>query len=255
MFALLAELPTTDVFMTEVGRYEPPTNKPVTPAGEAYLLYRNPAWVIYPDDLVRHANNDTLPDALFGGFYRLVFLDAAQRNVVYARTDQSVETVPERTPPISGEPGPRHTRHARGRERRREYLAQTVGATFPGCADDRRVTVAPRYSAQIVFADENEPVYELYVDLLVASAAMTVSLTLIDGAGLQVQRPSIDLEPNRARRFTRVLPAAVRARARAGRGRDADRVPARLTIGDLRVQGQTRALADYVHRMLRFPAP
>ena len=33
-----ADVPTTDVYMTEVGRFEPPTNRPVHRAGEAYLL-------------------------------------------------------------------------------------------------------------------------------------------------------------------------------------------------------------------------
>ena len=40
--------------MTEVGRYEPPTNKPVHRAGEAYLLVpRARSSLIYPADLVR----------------------------------------------------------------------------------------------------------------------------------------------------------------------------------------------------------
>jgi hypothetical protein len=31
--------------------------------------------------------------------------------------------------------------------------------------------------------------------------------------------------------------------------------PARLSIGDFRVQGQTRALSAYIQRTLQFPAP
>ena len=48
-----------------------------------YLLDAGyPAWVIDPDDLVRHANHDNIPEELFGGYYRFAFMDAAGRNAV-----------------------------------------------------------------------------------------------------------------------------------------------------------------------------
>jgi hypothetical protein len=250
-----AELPTTDVFMTEVGRYEPPTNKPVHRAGEAYLLYREPAWVIYPDDLVRHANGDRIPAALFGGYYRLAFIDAARRNVVYRRTDQSVE--PFKTEPRRFVENLAHVTHIKRVTVNGAPIGErSVGPALPWLREGvDRVTVAPRYIADVVFADEDEAVYELYVDLLAANAPLTLSLTLVDHAGATVHRATVHVERNRTRGFYAVLPAPVHARRVLMEAATQTGETARLTIGDLRVQGQTRSLAEYITRVLRFPAP
>jgi hypothetical protein len=250
-----AELPTTDVFMTEVGRYEPPTNKPVHTAGEAYILYRDPAWVIYPTDLLRHSNNDAIPDALFGEFYRLAFIDAARRNAVYARTGQSVS--PFKTEPRRFLENLAHVTHVTHAAVNGVAMPpDAVGPAFPWLRGRLgRVTVAPRYTAQVVFANADEAVYELYAELIAPSDAMTFSVTLVNGGGIHVHRESIELERTTLRRLYVVLPAAVRAQRVLVEAVTRTGQTGRLSIGDLRVQGQTPALADYIQRTLSFPAP
>jgi hypothetical protein len=250
-----AELPTTDGFMTEVGRYEPPTNKPVHTAGQAYLLYRHPAFVMYPHDLVWRANNNTTPDALFGGYYRFVFVDPAGRNVLYARTDRSVR--PFTTDPHQFLENLAHVTHVRRASVNGATVPQRdITTAFPWLRENTgRVTVAPRYSAEVTFANEDEPVYQVFVSWLSAHAPMTVTVTLEDGAGSGVFQHRIELAEGRPGGFHSVLPTAVRVRRVRIEAEAHTGTPARLSIGDFRVQGQTRALAAYIQRTLQFPAP
>jgi len=48
---------------------------------------------------------------------------------------------------------------------------------------------------------------------------------------------------------------AVRARLLTIDAESSQHADSHLTLGDLRVQGQSAALRDYVRRYLRFPAP
>jgi hypothetical protein len=250
-----AELPTTDVFMTEVGRYAPPTNKPVHTAGQAYLLYRHPTFVMYPSDLVRNANNNTIPDALFGDYYRFVFLDPAGRNVLYVRTDRSVR--PFTTDPHQFLENLAHVTHVRRASVNGSAVPQRdITAVFPWLREKTgRVTVAGRYSADVTFANEDEPVYQVFVSWLSTHAPVTVTVTLEDGAGAGVFQQRVELDKGRSRGFHSVLPMAVRARRVRIEAEAHTAAPARLSIGDVRVQGQTRALAAYIQRTLQFPAP
>jgi hypothetical protein len=250
-----ARLPTTDLLMTEVGRYEPPTNKPVQRAGEAYLLYRDPAFVIYPAALVRHANEQRIPDALFGGYYRFAFEDKAERNVVYIRGSQSV--VPFKTDATRFLENLAHVTHVRRASVNGATVPQRdISTTFPWLRENTgRVTVAPRYSADVTFASEDEPVYQVFVSRLSAHAPMTVTVTLEDGAGTSLFQQKVELVERRPGGFHWVLPTAVRVRRVRIEAEAHTGTPARLSIGDFRVQGQTRALSAYIQRTLQFPAP
>lgn len=250
-----ARLPTTDLLMTEVGRYEPPTNKPVQRAGEAYLLYREPAFVIYPATLVRSANHHRIPDALFGGYYRFAFEDKARRNVVYIRGSQSV--APFKNDPRQFLENLAHVTHITRASINGTAVAQhSINGAFPWLRE--RIghgVIAGQYSAEVTFANEDQPVYQVHVNLLSATAAVTVTITLVDAAGRSVYRQDFALEPGDAQRFHAVLPAAVGARRMRVEVTAHTSEAARFSLGDLRVQGQTRALADYIRSSLRFPAP
>ena len=107
----------------------------------------------------------------------------------------------------------------------------------------------------MTFADSDEAVYEVHVDLLLASQPLTVRVSLQDGSGAAAYIGTVVLEANRAQALRALLPQAVYARRLHVEATTAGGGSARLSISDLRVQGQTRALAKYIHRALRFPAP
>ncbi len=250
-----ADMPTTDVYMTEVGRFEPPTNRPVHRAGEAYLLYREPKFLMYPSDLVRNANDNVLPAELLGGYYRFLFLDSVERNVVYVRTDRSVKAF--RTEPRRFLENLAHVSHIRQAIVNGGSVArQSVHRAFPWLREGMaRITVAGRYSADMTFAESDEAVYEVHVDMLQASQPLTVQVSLQDSSGVVAYAGAVVLEANRAQGLHALLPQAVYARRLHVEATTAGGGSARLSISDLRVQGQTRALATYIHRTLRFPAP
>ena len=64
-----------------------------------------------------------------------------------------------------------------------------------------------------MFATEDEPVYEVYVNLIAPSSPVTFTITLFDQGMVPVHRESVDLKANRKPEGgSPVLPAAVRAR-------------------------------------------
>jgi hypothetical protein len=70
-----------------------------------------------------------------------------------------------------------------------------------------------------------------------------------------VFRQVIEVEAGKPRGMFRVLPIPMRASRLRIEAVAPTGEPVRLAIGDVRVQGQTRALAEYIGRTLRFPAP
>jgi hypothetical protein len=131
-----------------------------------------------------------------------------------------------------------------------------ISAAFPWLLERRgRVAVVRQYSADLVFADEDESIYQVFVNQLGTSAAVTVTITLLDGAGRSVYRQAWPLEPGEPRRLHVELPAPVAARRMRLDATTHTGEPVRLLLDDLRLQGQTRALAEYVRSSLRFPAP
>ena len=82
-----ADVPTTDLYFTEVGRYAPLTNKRMLRPINAYLLYENVKFVMSRTDILRRANYDQIPKALLGGEYELVATDPGKLNAVYRRSE------------------------------------------------------------------------------------------------------------------------------------------------------------------------
>jgi len=250
-----ADLPVTDLFMTEVGRYSPPADKPVMDASKAYLLYRRPAFLIYPEDLLRSANFDRIPRTMLGDAYRVVFRDESRRNVVYQRT--TPENEPFRVDARDFAENLAHVTHV------------TRAAVNGGVLPRSRLTTALRYlregtdrieathgyTADVTFGDEDELVFALYVDELRANHPVTVALALFDGTGDTVRHTRIELAGGERRRIYERLADTVRARRLRVDITNSGTEAATLTVSDIRVMGQSRRLAAFVARTLRFPPP
>jgi hypothetical protein len=250
-----AKLPTTDVFFTEVGRYEPVTDKPVFRAGEAYLLYREPRFLVVPEDLLRKANMNRIPDEVLGGFYRILFRDSSRNNVVYARTELNVAEF--KTQPRRFLENLVHVSHLKaGRINGAPVPTDQLQAGFPWLRDEgARFTVSNGYRVDLEFADQDEAMYEAHIDRLLATKPLTVVLTLQSCTGRVSYQKRIDVAANSTRDFRDYLPVPIGACRLALEVAGVDQNEARLEIHDLRIQGQTRELAAYIRRNLIFPAP
>ena len=248
-----AELPTTDVYFTEVGRYAPLTNSPNVRASQAYLLYDNVQFVLARTDILVRANADVIPRSLFGGYYELVELDRDRENAIYRRTAKRAdeyETNPQaflenvahvsyiRSASINGVAVP-----PADYKERLSFLADRTGAF--GFTSTLEISVQ--------FAAGDEMVRRVSAEAARTSGPSTLKLTLLTADGKPVHAAVFELDG----RHPVNVQSAVADGTRASRLRleFSSAGAARATLTDVRVLGQTPALEDYVRRRLRFPAP
>jgi hypothetical protein len=248
-----ADLPTTDLYFTEVGRYAPLTNSPTLRAGHAYLLYENARFVIARTDILWRANGDEIPAALFGGFYDLVQVDASGENAIYRRSGKSAgEYV---TDPSAFDENVAHVSYVR--------RATIDGVAVPRTELQRRLAFlrdeasdfrVPRaVTVTVDFADRDEYVREVAVRQMSGTPGAIVTIALVDTGGRTVHRASVVLSGS-----VQESRSAVRQRSAARRlvlQLESPGGDAHVRITDLRVQGQRQALADFIRRRLPFPAP
>lgn len=249
-----ADLPTTDVYYTEVGRYTPLTDTPVITAAHAYLLYRHTRMIISRTDLLTRANGGHIPSMLLDGYYRLVAVDASGANALYERTDKRADAY-RRDPTLF-----RQNLAHFSRVRRVDWDGRTLDDSEVGPAlpflrwQTGKVHVHGSTRIAVRFADHDEDVYALYAaGLWTDGGAVGLTLTLYNEQGRPVARVAAQPDASPAPELQR-FDHAVRARtigieAFAADG-DAD-----LFIKDLEVSGQSAVLKAYVNRMLKFPVP
>ncbi|MEN3340131.1 MAG: arabinofuranosyltransferase [Acidobacteriota bacterium] len=250
-----ADLPSTDVYFTEVGRYAPLTNRQPVRAGHAYLLYQNVRYVMSRTDILRRANAGVIPAALFGGYYELVTTDADAQNAVYRRTARPADEFS--TSPDAFVENLAHVSYLR-RARMNGVAIEpaSLAMRLPFTHDDAATVQVPgRFAVDLVFAAADERVREMTVEETRMDAPGMLSLTLIGTDGRTAARYTLPLDAGRAQPVRVVLPPETAANRLLLELSSASGEATRARISDLRVQGQTPALARYVRERLRFPRP
>jgi len=248
----VAKMPTTDVIFTETGRYSPLTNLPSLRAANAYLLYREPAYVLARAVNLRTANRGRVPEQILDSRYQLQFVDGPAGNAVYARTAAPVE--PFQTNPNTFLENLAHT----SRVRRALWFGKVVAperylVDLGFLAGDRtNLTVDQREQVLVHFADQDLPVHELHLNDVSASHAVLVVVTLEGLDGGRRHRTEFQVERQTGRNLHVYLPEPVLAARLTVDLVNLAPEPANVRLFDLRVQGQTLALAAHV-RALPFP--
>jgi hypothetical protein len=249
----VAGLPTTDVYFTEVGRYSPLTDAPVLRAAHAYLLYLDVKAIAARTDLLTKANGGHVPPTILDDYFRLSAMDASGQNAMYVRTDKPADRF--RTDPAMIQENLAHTSRLRRVQTDGEPVADSaIGPLLPFLRDQNgQLQVPGRLHLDIRFADRDEDVFMLYARALSARTEMTVTFRLYNAAGQRVAEVPVHAGPE----MKSVMQSfgAVRARLLTIDAESSQHADSHLTLGDLRVQGQSAALRDYVRRYLRFPAP
>ena len=247
-----AELPTSDVIFTEVGRYSAMTGKPVLRAADAYLMYRAPTFIVEPHNWITGANNGDTPRQIFGGRYELLPREVDEMPDIYVRRAPLDEF---RTRPdlffenlvhissvlgvrVDGRPAPPS-----------RYLAdypflyeETGPVSFRGGVD-----------LEVHFARQNVPVYELYIDRVATSAPARVTISLGSTSG-SVYQETFDVVPGRPISWLRRLRGPIGATRASLQFTAPTDAPTTITLSDVRVQGQRPALARFIERTLT-PTP
>jgi len=250
-----ARLPTTDVVFTDVGRYAPLTDKRAMHASDAYLLYREPKYVIVPTVMLRSANQDRVPETLIYDYYRLLFVDAADKNAVYVRTTESVREF--KTGPTRFLENLAHvSRVKRAVINGRTLDPEAHGPELPYLREQTaRFTVHGAYHADLQIADGDEDVHEIHMDEIWASEPITVGVTLRSADGHVVFTKRFDIEARQLGDYRRTLPDGMEAASLSLEIIGPAATDTRVRLGDVRLQGQSDELAAYLDQTLQFPVP
>lgn len=247
-----ADLPSTDLYFTEVGRYAPLTNKRTLRAAEAYVLYQNARFVMTRTDILARANHDAIPQALFGGYYELVGTDEGRLNAIYRRNERSAEEF-EIDPRLFAE-NVAHVSYLRDvhidgvRVDPANYIRR-----LPFLHDDEGAIIfTGRLELILDFAARDEHINEISVEGIHVNQPAVLQIRLIGQDGRLVKRDMVPLEPNQVRSIRVDTPGTAASRLSFDLTA-APGVSAKVWINDLRVQGQRPALEAYIASHLRFP--
>ena len=248
-----AELPTTDLYFTEVGRYAPLTDTHELRASQAYLLYDNAQYVLARTDILLRANADHVPDTLFGGYYQLVGLDRDRQNAIYRRTAKPADEY--QSDPTAFTENVAHVSYLR--------RASINDAAVPPPEYQTRLKFLHDQTSELAFdgtltidldfAPDDELVRAVTVESVRVTEPATLTITLIGAGNLVVHEATFPLERDHAIEIESAVPGGAHARRLtlelSATG------PAHAWLTDLRVQGQTPDLERYIAERLRFPAP
>jgi hypothetical protein len=246
----VAKLPTTDVYYTGVGRYSPLTNQPVVRTAHAFVLYHDVGFVISATDLLYKANRGTLPEALLGDRFSRVAVDASGDNVIYRRSIPSTDAF-RHDPALFEENLVHFSRLREAVVDGRPVAADRLGPDLPflrELASARTFTGAMEIDLE--FATHDEDVHGLFIGEVSSEIPASILLTLRDEGGRETLKQSYSVQPGRNSINARFPPGIRAARLvlkiTVAAGQD------RIVLGDLRLQGQSAALREYIGKRLVF---
>jgi hypothetical protein len=222
-------------------------------AEEAYLLYQDVPFIIQRGDLLRGSNGGHAPAELMGGYYRLLARDPQDNDLIYARTERDSSEY-RQNPRLFFEnlAHPAYDDHVQ--VNRQAIAADEVAEALPFLRESTgAVTLDSVYELDVRFGREDVEVSELDITRIHSHRRpVTVSLDLFSAAGTPLDQTTFDVDANLARGYFHRLASPVRAARLVMRISVAGGEPTRVSITDLRVQGQTQELARYIRKALTF---
>jgi len=245
----VADLPTSDVVFTGVGRYSPLTNGPALRAANAYVLYLAPELVIAQRENLRAANRGEIPQRILRDHYAQLPDFGAGSAAVYRKINDSAAEY-HATPHVFLE-NFAHPTHLISAVESVPVPADEIRQRLPFLADgldDRSFT--GQWRLELTFSLADEPVYEVTIHGIWSRAEVALEFTLRDVNGAIVRQHTQPLQADRSAGVRLAWPEGVLASRLSLTVRAMDASPARVMLRDLRVQGQSRALQSYVTQLL-----
>ena len=245
----VARLPTTDVYYTGVGRYSPLTNQPVLRTAHAYLLYQDVRFLIAPADLLWKANGNSIPRLVLDGHFALETLDASGQNAIYRRTGKPAD-VYQRDPGAFWENLAHVSRLTRAAIDGKTLAPEAFGPELPFLRErsgDR--TFVRNLQIDLSFDRQDADVHALYIGRIDTKEPCTMTLSLFDSSGRETLKRTIPVSATMTSVLER-FDTPVRARSASLKFDTAE--GDRLVLEDVRIEGQSAALREYVRRELRF---
>jgi hypothetical protein len=239
-----AKLPSTDVYFTEVGRYFPLTASPSIRAPEAYLLYRDVPFVL------ASLNSGLAPPQIIDGYYRKIA--AIRGEGVYARTSRS--TAAYRSDPTLFFENLAHVsslREVRINDRLLEGAAIKAGLPFLRDEYGWAPLEHGNFVLDAQLADADAIAYQIDLNGIVTAAPSSIVIELISSTGSRHVTTFNTFGGDSPQRFSQHVDGVNVNRLRLTiSGRDTQ-----VWLKDLRIQGQSPALARYIRQSLEFVPP
>jgi len=246
----VAHLPTTDVYYTGVGRYSPLTDQPVLRTAHTYLLYQDVQFLISRTDLLWKANGNRIPAALLDGLFSLAAVDARGVNAIYRRTNKAADGY-RRDSTLFWENIAHTSRLTRAAIDGKALAPEAIGPELPFLRERSGTRTFNRdLEIALRFGHRDADVYALYIRHIELKQPGTLTLALFDGTGRETLRRTI---PVGAANFSVLERFDTPARAVAALLRVDAAEGDSLTIEDVRIEGQSASLREYLRRELRFP--
>lgn len=237
-----AKLPTTDVVFTEAGRYSPLTGRPVRRASETYTVSRAPRLLLVPGGNLRSANRGTVPEAVLGGAYRLLFSSPTVVAYVPAEKLGPIRHYREYLENLV------HISHLRRAWVNARVLPMSAYRTdLPYLYGQRtRLAFEGRYVADFTFSDGDEDVYQLFVGGIRSAESASIVMLLTNTAGRVVYRDTFELAPRERRDLHVDLGDGLKAAAFSITITPESPGPQAVDVDDVRVQGHTFTLKRFL---------
>jgi hypothetical protein len=246
-----ADVPSTDIYFTEVGRYAPLTNKKALRPVQAYILYEHARFIMSRTDILLRANRDVIPGTLLGDRYELVGTDAQRLNAIYRRNPNCPVTVEPRlfTENVAHVSYIRDARINAEKIDPKDYLARLRFLHD----EEGAISYANRTDLSLEFSDADESVQAITIEGLQATTAAQVTVRLVTRQGHVAAEEVTVLSAGHAGSVSLSTHGAVGNRVLVTI--DAPGLSGQIRITDFRVQGQRSALQKYVAAHLTFPPP
>jgi hypothetical protein len=218
-------------------------------AGQAYLLHREPQFLIVWRHLMRSANHGRVPAQVLDGHYRLTF--EGDHQLVYTRTDKPVDAF-RSEPRLFLENVAHPSRLERAIVGGRPVADNLLGATLPYLRMRAGTLQAePQATVTLALADP-APVWQVYVHEIRSTKDARVHVALRGKTGQVLWEDRFTLDANEPRQYRAQLEESVEPESAHLTIESLDEEGALVRVEDLRVLGQPEALREHIEDALDF---
>jgi hypothetical protein len=182
----------------------------------------------------------------------LIGTDQTEDNAIYERTDKPADVF--RASPAAFRENLAHLSSIRSASINGTLIdRRELSPRLPFFRDSRgSITYTGEMVLNVVFGKEDATVFELVADDVRVSEPSTLTLTLWSSQGRPVHQERLELTAGERHAIDVTLPSDIAANRLVIEVTSAPQVKATVRFNDMRVQGQSPALADYIARMLTF---
>ena len=243
---IIGAMPTGDAVHTDVGRYYPLTHRPAYNAVHAYLVWREPQFIVVRRSWMATANGGRVPESILNGHYTAAA--GTPRFAVYRRSSQPLNALrTRRTGFLENLAHPAYAERIsiNGLRQRLETAQEQLRFLWQGGGDD--ILAAPAWHLHIDTRGE-ERVHEVLFEATAPAEALTIRITLSGAGAARTWRRDFDAPAGQPIRIWETSADPIPTDRMDIQVVSPAGTPVRLHLAALRVMGQTDRLRRHLER-------